>query len=62
MTDKKYYGIPSANEEKKKKESHEGHRLLTSVTAGPHFAKLICVSCGGVFVKWLNREQYDMYK
>lgn len=41
---------------------HEGHRLLTTITAGPHYAKLICVSCGGKFVKWLNREQYDMYK
>jgi hypothetical protein len=41
---------------------HEGHHLLTTMTTGPHYAKLICMTCGGKFVKWLNREQYQMYK
>lgn len=60
MTDKKqYYGIP---DEKKKRESHEGHHVLVTMTTGPHYAKLICATCGGKFVKWLNREQYQMYK
>lgn len=61
-TDKKYYGIPSTTEEKKKKVNHYDHRVLTAMTTGPHYAKLICMTCGGVFVKWLNKEQYDMYK
>jgi hypothetical protein len=62
MTDKKYYGIPSKEEATKKKREHENHKLLTTMTTGPHYAKLICMSCGGKFVKWLTKEQYDMYK
>lgn len=61
MTEKKYYGIPSSDE-KKKKERHDNHRLVASVSAGNHYAKLSCMSCGGVFVKWLNKEEYYMYK
>lgn len=61
MTDKKYYGIPS-DDEKKQRESHDGHRLITSVSAGKHFAKLSCMTCGNKFVKWLNKEDYYRYK
>ena len=58
--DKKYYGIPSEEPQKKKRE-HENHKLITTMTTGPHYAKLICMSCGGKFVKWLTKEQYYMY-
>jgi len=41
---------------------HDGHRLIAGPTAGPHFAKLSCMTCGGKFVKWLSKEQYQWYK
>lgn len=49
-------------EQKPLPKEHDDHRLITSITPGPHYAKLICATCGGKFVKWLNREQYFMYK
>jgi hypothetical protein len=58
--DKKYYGIPS--NEKKEKVSHENHKLVATPSAGKHYGKLLCMTCGGTFVRWLNKESYYMYK
>lgn len=58
---KKYYGIPNT-EKKSSYNEHASHKLIVSVSAGPHYAKLSCVTCGNKFVKWLSKDQYFMYK
>ena len=54
---KQYYGIPNIDE-KPKRISHEGHKLIVSPTTGKYYAKVTCMTCGNKFVKWLTKEQY----
>lgn len=59
---KTYYGIPNNKEKKSSYNEHMDHKLIVSVSTGPHYGKLSCMTCGNKFIKWLNKEQYYMYK
>lgn len=43
-----------------KKHGHENHELKR-VKTEHHFGKLVCVTCGEKFVKWLSQDEYFKY-